>query len=179
MFICIVVKFEDFYHLNETHLKTLRWIFALVFQKADFAVGPLSVMAERENVIDFTVPYYDLVGMTILMKRPEVTYSLFRFLTVLDEAVWGCITGAFFLFSLLLCFFDRFSPFSYQNNRHVWNGEGHEPRVFSLKEGIWFCMMSLTPQGNRVNESGYMSNDTQPPRIMKFNQLNRYTWGTA
>jgi len=32
-------------------------------------------MAERENVIDFTVPYYDLVGITILMKK--VTASEF------------------------------------------------------------------------------------------------------
>ncbi len=46
-------------------------------------------MAERENVIDFTVPYYDLVGITILMKKPEFKYSVFKFMTVLEEAVWG------------------------------------------------------------------------------------------
>ena len=46
-------------------------------------------MAERENVIDFTVPYYDLVGITILMKKPEFNYSVFKFMTVLEEAVWG------------------------------------------------------------------------------------------
>jgi len=27
----------------------------------------MSVMAERESVVDFTVPYYDLVGIRILM----------------------------------------------------------------------------------------------------------------
>ena len=31
-----------------------------------------SVMAEREYVVDFTVPYYDLVGITIMMKKSEV-----------------------------------------------------------------------------------------------------------
>ncbi len=41
-------------------------------KKADVALGALSVMAERENVIDFTVPYYDLVGISILMKKPKV-----------------------------------------------------------------------------------------------------------
>ncbi|KAL5016225.1 hypothetical protein ScPMuIL_005814 [Solemya velum] len=119
----------------------------LIDKKADIAIGPISVMAERENVVDFTVPYYDLVGLTILMKKPKFEYSLIRFLTVLDEAVWGCIIGAFFLFSVLLSAFDRFSPFSFQNNKESWKGEGAEPRVFSMKEGIWFCMMSLTPQG--------------------------------
>ena len=35
---------------------------------------------------------------------------------------------------------------SYQNNKSTWDGEGEEPRVFTLKEGLWFCMTSLTPQ---------------------------------
>lgn len=104
-------------------------------------------MAERENAVDFTVPYYDLVGLTILTKQPKFEYSLIRFLDVLDFAVWGGIVAAFFLFSMLLCLFDKISPYSYQNNRPYWNGQGMEPRVFTLKEGVWFCMMSLTPQG--------------------------------
>ena len=54
-------------------------------------MAPLSVMAERENVIDFTVPYYDLVGITILMKKPKFNYSVFKFMTVLEEAVWGSV----------------------------------------------------------------------------------------
>lgn len=67
------------------------------FQKADIALGALSVMAERENVIDFTVPYYDLVGITILMKKPDIPTSLFKFLTVLEDSVWGCILAAYFV----------------------------------------------------------------------------------
>ena len=35
-------------------------------------MGAISVMAERESVIDFTVPYYDLVGISILMKKAKV-----------------------------------------------------------------------------------------------------------
>ncbi|KAK0049414.1 glutamate receptor 2 [Biomphalaria pfeifferi] len=119
----------------------------LIDGRADIAVGPISVMNERETVIDFTVPYYDLVGLTILMKKPKVDYSLVKFLSVMDEEVWGCIIGAFVLFSVLICVFDRLSPFSYQNRKSQWRGEGEEPRIFTLKEGIWFCMMSLTPQG--------------------------------
>ncbi|GFO24576.1 glutamate receptor, ionotropic kainate 2 [Plakobranchus ocellatus] len=117
--------------------------------RADIAVGPISVMAERENVIDFTVPYYDLVGLTILMKKPEFDYSLVKFLSVMDEEVWGCIIGAFVLFSGLISVFDKLSPFSNQNRKsEPWQGvNGAEPRIFTLKESIWFCMMSLTPQG--------------------------------
>lgn len=53
-------------------------------------------MAERENVIDFTVPYYDLVGITILMKKSKTPTSLFKFLTVLENDVWFCILAAYF-----------------------------------------------------------------------------------
>ncbi|OWF55104.1 ionotropic receptor 25a-like [Mizuhopecten yessoensis] len=119
----------------------------LIQKKADIAVGPISVMAERENVVDFTVPYYDLVGLTILMKKPKFEYFLFKFLIVLHHQVWLCIIAAYFLFSVLLCAFDKLSPFSYQNNLKLWKGHGPEPRIFTLKEGVWFCMMSLTPQG--------------------------------
>ncbi|XP_033756632.1 ionotropic receptor 25a-like [Pecten maximus] len=119
----------------------------LIQKRADIAVGPISVMAERENVVDFTVPYYDLVGLTILMKKPKFEYFLFKFLIVLHPQVWLCIIAAYFLFSVLLCAFDKLSPFSYQNNLKLWKGHGPEPRIFTLKEGVWFCMMSLTPQG--------------------------------
>ncbi|TRY77929.1 hypothetical protein TCAL_07724 [Tigriopus californicus] len=118
----------------------------LVDKKADVALGALSVMAERENVIDFTVPYYDLVGITILMKKPKVPTSLFKFLSVLEDSVWGCILLAYFVTSLLMWLFDKFSPYSYQNNMEKYEDDD-EKRYFNLKECLWFCMTSLTPQG--------------------------------
>lgn len=68
----------------------------LMEKRADIGLGSMSVMAERENVIDFTVPYYDLVGITILMKLPKTPTSLFKFLTVLESDVWLCILAAYF-----------------------------------------------------------------------------------
>ena len=44
----------------------------LVNMRADIGLGAISVMAERELVIDYTLPYYDLVGITILMKKAKV-----------------------------------------------------------------------------------------------------------
>ena len=64
-----------------------------------------------------------------------------------------CVFSAFIIVSILLAVFDKYSPYSYQNNKSSWDGQGEEPRVFSLKEGLWFCMTSLTPQGNRVASS--------------------------
>ncbi|XP_012259587.2 ionotropic receptor 25a-like [Athalia rosae] len=115
-------------------------------KRADIGLSSLSVMAERESVVDFTVPYYDLVGITILMKKPHSQTSLFKFLTVLENNVWLCILAAYFFTSFLMWVFDRWSPYSYQNNREKYKDD-EEKREFNLKECLWFCMTSLTPQG--------------------------------
>lgn len=67
----------------------------IIDKEADIGIGPISVMAEREAVIDFTVPYYDLVGITILMHVKLTPSNAFRFLTVLQFDVWLYISGTF------------------------------------------------------------------------------------
>uniref|UniRef100_A0A182M9H0 Ionotropic receptor 25a n=1 Tax=Anopheles culicifacies TaxID=139723 RepID=A0A182M9H0_9DIPT len=118
----------------------------LIDKQADIGLGSMSVMAERETVIDFTVPYYDLVGISIMMQLPSTPSSLFKFLTVLETNVWLCILAAYFFTSFLMWVFDRYSPYSYQNNREKYKNDD-EKREFNIKECLWFCMTSLTPQG--------------------------------
>ena len=72
--------------------------------------------------------------------------NLFKFLSVLEDSVWGCILGAYFVTSVLLWCFDKWSPYSYQNNMERFE-EDDETRFFSLQECIWFCLTSMTPQG--------------------------------
>lgn len=83
--------------------------------RAHIALAPLAVMAERELAIDFTVPFYDLVGIQILLKKPEVPQDWFKFLTVLDNEVWFSITLAYFVTSFVIFLFDRLSPYSHKN----------------------------------------------------------------
>lgn len=118
----------------------------LIDKRADIALSSLWVMAEREKVVDFTVPYYDLVGLTIMMQKTKTSTSLFKFLTVLENEVWLCILAAYFFTSFLMWLFDRWSPYSYQNNRDKYKDD-EEKREFNLRECFWFCMTSLTPQG--------------------------------
>ena len=122
----------------------------VLFQNADIAAGAFPVMAERESVIDYTVPFYDLVGVSIMMKKIKEETSLFKFLTVLEDTVWGCILGAYFFTSLLMWVFDRFSPYSFQNNQEKYKDDD-EKRYFDLKECLWFCMTSLTPQVSTID----------------------------
>lgn len=87
--------------------------------KAQLALAPLAVMAERELAIDFTVPFYDLVGIQILLKKPEVPQDWFKFLTVLDKEVWFSITLAYFVTSFIMFLFDRLSPYSHKNSSRI------------------------------------------------------------
>ena len=65
-------------------------------------------MAEREKVIDYTVPYYDMVGLAILIRKVKDEPANWMFFNVLKPEVWGCILGAYVLSSLLLWVFDRY-----------------------------------------------------------------------
>jgi len=136
---------DDYGSMNE-NMEWSGMIKELVDKRADIALGAMSVMAERENVVDFTVPYYDLVGISILMKKSKVPTSLFKFLSVLEDSVWFCILAAYVVTSIIMWIFDRWSPYSYQNNMEKYV-EDDEKRYFNLKECLWFCMTSLTPQG--------------------------------
>ncbi|XP_033323071.2 ionotropic receptor 25a isoform X1 [Megalopta genalis] len=118
----------------------------LITKRADIALSALWVTAERERIVDFTVPFYDLVGLSIMMLKTKTTTSLFKFLTVLESEVWFCILAAYLFTSVLLWMFDRWSPYSYQNNREKYRNDD-EKREFNLRECFWFCMTSLTPQG--------------------------------
>ena len=138
-------------------------VYDLATGKADMAVGAISIMAERETVVDFTVPYYDLVGVAVVMKKMEAPTNLFNFMIVFENSVWFTIAGAWFVSSVVLWAFDRqeskckyiitsnfflfrYSPYSYQNNEEYYQDDD-EQRYFHIREALWFCCCSITPQG--------------------------------
>ena len=108
-------------------------------------MGALTVTAQREEVVDFTLPYYDFAGIQILMKKPDTAVNLFYFADVFTSEAWLCLFGVIVLTSLLLFLFERFSP------RGKGGGEdgeaGEEPKAFDLKESIWFVIGSVTLAG--------------------------------
>ena len=77
-----------------------------MFRQADIGIGAISVMADREKVIDFTVPYYNMVGLTILIRKVKLSTDIWKFINVIKPEVWYCILGAYFLSTLFLRAFD-------------------------------------------------------------------------
>lgn len=64
---------------------------------ADIALGAMSVLGEREAVIDFTVPFDDLIGISIMMRVQLQKFHFFQFLQVFEYGVWLAIVAAFSL----------------------------------------------------------------------------------
>lgn len=57
----------------------------------------LFVTAVRDEVVDFTVPIFDLVGISILVKNVPLPNDYFKFVHVFETEVWLCIILAYFV----------------------------------------------------------------------------------
>ena len=79
-----------------------------MLRRADIGIGAISVNVDREKVIDYTVPYYDMVGLAILIRKVKQSTDIWKFINVIKPEVWVSILGAYFLSSLLLWVFDRY-----------------------------------------------------------------------
>ncbi|XP_070180273.1 ionotropic receptor 25a-like [Littorina saxatilis] len=128
----------------------------------DIAVGSLTVSAEREEVVDFTTPFYEFVGIEILVKEVPKEQNLLFFVTVFSEPMWGAWFGVLLLTGFLLAVFDYLSPFSVRNTRgKSGGGDGGDggggykkdreeeagKDTFDLKEGLWLVTASFTLSG--------------------------------
>ena len=116
----------------------------LISGEIDISVATLTMTTEREEVIDFVAPYFDQSGISILLRKKEPRQSIFKFMSVLKTEVWLGILAAVFVVAILIWALDRFSPYSYHNNKDAYP-EG--ARDFTLGESLWFSLTSLTPQG--------------------------------
>lgn len=114
----------------------------LITGEIDIAVAALVTTAEREEVIDFVAPIFEETGISIVIRKPIRTTSLFKFMTVLKTEVWCSILVALVATAVMLWLVDKYSPYSGQNRKYPF-----ECRNFSLKESFWFALTSYTPQG--------------------------------
>jgi Ligated ion channel L-glutamate- and glycine-binding site len=87
----------------------------MVRGEIDVIVSALKMTAEREEVIDFVVPYFDQTGILIVMKKPIPDTSLFKFMSVLRLEVWLSILGALSITAIVIWILEVLSPYSGRN----------------------------------------------------------------
>ncbi|CAH2982564.1 unnamed protein product [Chilo suppressalis] len=122
----------------------------LLEQRADVAIADLTITYDREQVVDFTMPFMNL-GISVLYRKPiKQPPNLFSFLSPLSLDVWIYMATAYLGVSVLLFILARFSPYE-------WDSPGNcldEPPVlenqFTLLNSLWFTIGSLMQQGSDI-----------------------------
>ncbi|CAG2195718.1 GRID1 [Mytilus edulis] len=116
----------------------------------DLVAAPVAVQISRENVVDFTIPYY-YDAPAILLKKPDPNAKKWRTLIdPLSEYVILCIFIFLPVISLFLFFFEKCTPYYRRiENRDKVRGLHH------FSDSLWYVYGALLTQGNYTfNEGG-------------------------
>ncbi|XP_018331081.1 glutamate receptor ionotropic, kainate 2 isoform X2 [Agrilus planipennis] len=133
--------------------KTKEWdgmIKELLDQKADLAIADLTITYDREQAVDFTMPFMNL-GISILYRKPiKQPPNLFSFLSPLSLDVWIYMATAYLGVSVLLFILARFSPYEWENPHFCIHESTVLENQFTLMNSLWFTIGSLMQQGSNL-----------------------------
>ncbi|XP_071541830.1 glutamate receptor ionotropic, kainate 2-like isoform X7 [Panulirus ornatus] len=119
--------------------------------KADLAIGSMTINYARENVIDFTKPFMN-VGISILFKVPTNQQTrLFSFMNPLAIEIWLYVLAAYVLVSITMFIVARFSPYEWYNPHPCAQENDIVENQFSLSNSFWFTIGTLMQQGSDLN----------------------------
>ncbi|RXG61714.1 Glutamate receptor ionotropic, kainate 2 [Armadillidium vulgare] len=119
----------------------------LLDQKADMAITDLTINFEREEAVDFTMPFMNM-GITIIYKKPrKMAPSLFSFLSPLSLEVWIYMMAAYVGVSFLMYILARFTPYEWQNPHPCDPEPDTLENQFTILNCLWFAIGSLMQQG--------------------------------
>ncbi|XP_070198239.1 glutamate receptor ionotropic, kainate 2-like isoform X2 [Littorina saxatilis] len=99
-------------------------------EKADLALAPFQMSAQRSTVVDFTKPFMTK-GTTVVIRTPEQHPGIFQFLMPLSKLVWSAIFMAFIAISLTLFGVSRV------------NSDRHAKYTHNLRESFWYIWGTL------------------------------------
>lgn len=69
---------------------------------AELAITDLTITSERENAVDFTMPFMTIGISMLFEKAKKKPPELFSFTDPFSPGVWGALIGSFFLVSFSL-----------------------------------------------------------------------------
>ncbi|GFX39507.1 glutamate receptor ionotropic, kainate 2 [Trichonephila clavipes] len=119
-------------------------------KEADIAVADLSITYNREDAVDFTMPFMNL-GISILFKKPEKkSPPLFSFLKPLSLEVWFYMGTAYLGVSLFLFILARLSPYEWVNPHPCDTENDVVENQFTLLNSFWFTIGSIMQQGSDI-----------------------------
>ncbi|XP_021000130.2 glutamate receptor ionotropic, kainate 2 [Parasteatoda tepidariorum] len=122
----------------------------LLRKEADIAIADLSITYEREEAVDFTMPWMTL-GISILFKKPDKkSPPMFSFLQPLSLEVWFYMGTAYLGVSLFLFILARLSPYEWVNPHPCDTENDTVENQFTLLNCFWFTIGSIMQQGSDI-----------------------------
>ncbi|XP_071521274.1 glutamate receptor ionotropic, kainate 2-like isoform X2 [Panulirus ornatus] len=119
----------------------------LLDRRAEMAITDLTINFEREQAVDFTMPFMNM-GISILYKKPQkMAPSLFSFLSPLSLEVWMYMITAYVGVSMLMYILARFTPYEWQNPHPCDPDPDTLENQFTILNCLWFAIGSLMQQG--------------------------------
>ena len=133
------------------------------------AAAALSITPERQQVLDFTIPYINQ-GLTVLtLRRRNYPVSIYQAFLPLRIEVWISVLIALVVVAIVTTCINRLSPFDYygraisqlkalknskqdssqlQQDIKYWQTEKeNELEAFSFSNNLWYTLESFLSQG--------------------------------
>ena len=111
-------------------------------QKADMAVAPLTVTAERETAVDFTVALTATTTGMALRKDMVVDIDYLQFMTPLQIPVWIMVLVCQLVVTAGVFTLNYYSPYGYKDE----GGRGTSSE-FNLFNSLWLSLACMLQQG--------------------------------
>lgn len=143
-----VLEPNDIY--GSRNKETKEWdgmIKTLLDHKADLGIVDFTITYEREEAVDFSMPFMNL-GIGIIFKKPQKKApSLFSFMSPFSIDVWIYMATAYLGVSVLLFILARMSPSEWDSPYPCIQEPEELENCFTLQNSLWFIIATFLCQG--------------------------------
>ncbi|XP_055348076.1 glutamate receptor-like isoform X2 [Paramacrobiotus metropolitanus] len=140
-----------FYYGNQVDGTWTGAVGEILRKDADVVFGDLTVIAEREAVVDFTIPFMN-DGFIILMKKDnETAVDVFGFLRPFSNNLWLSIVLAILGTFVVIFFVGRVGPSEWHRPEHCDPDEVEGiTNDYTMEESLWLTVATLLQQGPNI-----------------------------
>lgn len=122
----------------------------LLDHKADLGIVDFTITYEREEAVDFSMPFMNL-GISIIYKKPQKKApSLFSFMSPFSVDVWIYMATAYLGVSVLLFILARMVPDEWDCPYPCIEEPEELENSFTLFNSLWFIIGTLLCQGGDI-----------------------------
>ncbi|PKI33810.1 hypothetical protein CRG98_045794 [Punica granatum] len=145
-------------------------LYQIKLQKVDIVVGDITVVANRSNYVDFTLPYSESgVSMVVAIKDDE-RRNMWIFLRPLSWDLWLTIGLSFVLTGLIVCFLEG------RHQNEDFGGSRREKVVNNrtrLVLAVWIFLLLIITQSYTASLASLLTVERLQPQYVDVQELVR------